>query len=253
VADSIEDMSRQFMYDAGLPKELIEKHLSDYRNRLAERPGWLPRNHGEGDYQVNVYQVINGLKWDVRGDKDSMQALLPYFPSAEVAAELKKLTARLGLKYQHLPNGGQLVTTYKNATAVFKKKIEKLQAKIATATTEEKKKLGTELDELQHAKLMAESMPSEQIKRFQEKASEIIPKLQLENELLIERRKAALKQAIEDGEAPSTIKDHENELQKLGSGRIRVKVYMRLQRTESKAGQHHAEVEKDLKKGKVPP
>jgi len=248
VADAIEQLSRQFMFEAGLPEDVIEKHLADYRNRMAERPGWIPRNHGEGDYQVNIYHVINGLKWETRGGKDSMQALLPYFPSKEVAEEIKKICDMLGLKYQQLRNGQQIITTDKNATSRFKKEIEKLKERIAAAKGEEKAKLETKLAEVERTRIFAESMPVEQIKRFREKASEIIPKIELQNDLLLRRRKDALKQAIEDGEAASTIKEHENEIKKLGSGKIRVKVYMRLQQTESRARRHAEDVKSNLKK-----
>lgn len=248
VADTVENISRQFMLDAGLPDQVIEKHLSDYRNRLAERPGWLPRNHGEGDYQVNVYHVITHLQWQTRGDKDSKQALLPYYPGKEVADEIKRVATRMGLKYQHLPKGGQLVSTRKNATAFFKERIDKVQAKLKTATAEEKKILEKEFDELKHAKRMSETMPDEQIKRFWKKSNEMLHKLQVENEIAIIERKKALKQAIEDGESESTINMLKDELKKFGDGRIRVKVYMRLKETKSRAMKHKAEVEKDLQK-----
>jgi N12 class adenine-specific DNA methylase len=248
VADTVEAISRQFMYDAGLPDVVIEKHLSDYRNRLAERPGWLPRNHGDGDHQVNVYQHITGLKWETRGDKDSMQALLPYYPSKEVADEIKKLATGYGLKYRNLAGGQQLITTDKNASSRFKKEVAKLKGQIEAATGDEKSKLELQLDAVERQRIFAESMPADQIKRFRTKAAEIIPKLQLRNELGIREREKALKQALEDGESESTINMLKDELKKLGDGRIRVKVYMRLKETKSRAEKHKAEVEKDLQK-----
>jgi hypothetical protein len=248
VADAIEELSRQFMYDAGLPEDVIEKHLMDYRNRREERPGWLPRNHGEGDFMVNVYHVINGLKWETRGDKDSMQALLPYFPSKEVADEIKKIADMYGLKYRHLRNGGQLITTDKNASARFNKEIKKLQEQIAAAKGKEKAELETKLAEVERTRVFAESLPASQIKRFKEKAAEILPKISTRNELAIRERKAALEQAIEDGESLSTINMLKDELKKYGDGRIKVKVYMRLQGTERSARKHTEEVKKDLRK-----
>lgn len=249
VADAVEDLSRQFMYEAGLDEQTIEKHLTDYRNRLAERPGWLPRNHGEGDYQVNVYHIIRGLKWETRKGKDTMQALLPYYPSKEVAEEIKKLADRYGLKYTQLPNGQQLITTDKNATANFKKKIEKLQEKIAATDDEkEKSQLEAKLSEAETAKIFAESLPADQISRFTKKTVSIFNKLWQKNELGYLQRKKALDQAIADGESTMNINALKDELRKYGDGKIKVKVYMRLQQTKTRAKRHKAEVDKDLRK-----
>lgn len=248
VADAIEQLSRQFMFDAGLPEDVIEKHLSDYRARREERPGWLPRNHGEGDHQVNVYHIINGLKWETRGDKDSMQAFLPYFPSKEVADEIKKLCDMFGLKYRQLRNGQQLITTDKYASSRFKKEITKLREQIAEAKGNAKAELETKLADMERTRLFAEALPVEQIKRFKEKAAEILPKLSLRNEMALRERKEALQQAIKDGEPLTTINMLKDELKKYGDGRIKVKVYMRLEQTNSRAKRHEEAVRKDLKK-----
>lgn len=251
VADAIEHMSRQFMQEAGLPDDVIEKHISDYRKRLERRQGWLPRNHGQGDHQVNVYHQITGLRWQVRGGNDTRQAYLPYFPSHDVALEIGKLAAAHGLKYRQLRNGQQLVTTDREATSRLRNEIRKLKQRLESLDPGELDKadaIELKISEAERALALAQALPAAQIKRFIERAQQIIGKIELQNDLRIREAKQALQDAREENAAATDIKRLEDELAKLGNGRIRVKVYMRLKETQRRADRHVEEVKANLKK-----
>jgi len=248
VAQVIEDQTRKFMFEAGLPEEEIEKHITDYRNQLNRMPGWMPRSHGEGDWQVNVYHHITRLKWQVSGGR----AFLPFFPSQAVADEIEKLATAHGLKYRHLRNGRQLVEVDEKASEKLKKEIRKLKESLEKGAGEmyasTREEIETKISNAERKLVLAQSPPSEQIRRFTNASTGIIGDISTKNALAKKELEAQLKQAREDGESAAEIKRLENEVEKVGDGRIKVKVYMRLQRTERQAGKHVKEVQATLKK-----
>jgi hypothetical protein len=271
VADTIEDITRQFMAENGMSGDEIEKHIFNYRQGLARHVGWLPRNHGEGNWQVNIYQRITGLKWDIgqyqavkhvkyltKNGKtvefertiDALSAYLPYFPSHDVAKEIKTLAKRFGLAYEQ-ENGRQRVYVDKGAQKRFGKAVEKLKASLAGEGLDQAKReeMQKKLEELETAlTFIKDHSPSRQIQFFVKQASKIIGRLESKNLMSIHRAKENLKQAIEDKESATEIRRLEDELEKLGDGSIKVKVYMRLQSSRSKADKHMKAVRADLRK-----
>jgi len=249
VADAIEQISRKFMHEAALPQDVIEKHISDYRQRLEKHKGWMPRNHGEGDHQVNVYHVINTLNFDVSMGRMSAEARLPYFPGQELAKKIKQTAKAQGLKYLQTANGHQVVTTDAKAYSRLTKAIRKIKARLLEKGLEQEEidKLTAALgkNELTLAALRRD--PRGQIDHFRKSYNEIFRKTNADRLMAINNMKEDIRQAKEDKESAVIIDRMENELAKLGDGRIRVKVYMRLKETKRRAAKHLAEVKRDLK------
>lgn len=271
VADTIEEITRQFMTENGMSGEEVEKHIFTYRQGLARHVGWLPRNHGEGNWQVNIYQRITGLKWDIgqyqatkhvkyltKDGKtvefertiDALSAYLPYFPSHDVAKEIKILAKRFGLAYEQ-ENGRQRVYVDKGAQKRMAKAVSKMKEKLAEEGVEADKReeMQRKLEELETTlAFVKDYSPGRQIQFFVKQAAKIIGKLESKNLMSIHRAKENLKQAIEDKESATEIRRLEDELEKLGDGSIKVKVYMRLQGSRRKADKHMKDIQRDMRK-----
>lgn len=273
VADTIENAIRESGKENGLSMDEVEKHISTFRNNMARHPGWMPRNHGEGDWQVNVYQRITGLKWDIvqyrtvkhyqfikkNGDRvdtekhiDALSAYLPYFPSRAVADEIKTLARRFGLAYEHEEGTGrQRVYVDQGAPKRLGKAVQKLKQDLAKDGLPEARRfeLQSKLAELEDALFFVkDNSPQKQIRFFVKQAAKIIGKLELQNSVNIRQAEENLKQALEDKESAAEIKRLKDELKRLGDGSIKVKVYMKLQTSRSRANRHKKEVLADLKK-----
>ncbi len=273
VADTIENAIRESGKENGLSMDEVEKHISTFRNNMARHPGWMPRNHGEGDWQVNVYQRITGLKWDIvqyrtvkhyqfikkNGDRvdtekhiDALSAYLPYFPSRAVADGIKTLARRFGLAYEHEEGTGrQRVYVDHGAPKRLAKAVQKLKQDLAKDGLPEARRfeLQSKLSELEDALFFVKgASPQKQIRFFVKQAAKIIGKLELQNSVNIRQAEENLKQALEDKESAAEIKRLKDELKRLGDGSIKVKVYMKLQTSRSRANRHKKEVLAGLKK-----
>lgn len=273
VADTIEAEMRKSAAENGMSMDEVEKHIFTFRNNMARHPGWMPRNHGEGDWQVNVYQRITGLKWEIgqyravhhyqfikkNGGRvdfeksiDALSAYLPYFPSKAVADEIKTLARRFGLAYEHESGTGrQRVYVDKGAEKRLGKAIAKLKKDLSVEGLPEKKRfeLQSKLTGLEDALFFVKgNSPQKQIRFFVKQAAKIIGKLELQNSVNIRQAEENLEQAIKDKESAAEIKRLRDELKRLGDGSIKVKVYMKLQSSRSRANRHKKEVMADLKK-----
>jgi len=273
VADTIVAEMEKSAKENGMSRDEVEKHIFTFRNNMARHPGWMPRNHGEGDWQVNVYQSITGLKWEIgqyravhhyqfikkNGGRvdfeksiDALSAYLPYFPSKAVADEIKTLARRFGLAYEHESGTGrQRVYVDKGAEKRLGKAIAKLKKDLSVEGLPEKKRfeLQGKLTGLEDALFFVKgNSPQKQIRFFVKQAAKIIGKLELQNSVNIRQAEENLEQAIKDKESAAEIKRLRDELKRLGDGSIKVKVYMKLQSSRSRANRHKKEVMADLKK-----
>jgi hypothetical protein len=273
VADTIEAEMRKSAAENGMSMDEVEKHIFTFRNNMARHPGWMPRNHGEGDWQVNVYQRITGLKWEIgqyraahhyqflkkNGGRvdfeksiDALSAYLPYFPGKAVADEIKTLARRFGLAYEHESGTGrQRVYVDQGAEKRLGKAIAKLKKDLSVEGLPEKKRfeLQGKLTGLEDTLFFVKgNSPQKQIRFFVKQAAKIIGKLELQNSVNIRQAEEKLKQAIADKESAAEIKRLKDELQRLGDGSIKVKVYMKLQSSRSRANRHKKEVMAGLKK-----
>lgn len=106
-------IAQENMAEAGMTPEDIEGHIAEYRAKYKDIEGWVHRDHGEGEYQVRVYQDITelDLETDVvqHRDETTDRIRLATFPGVEVSRKIEAIVDRLGGSFKQLRNGAIVV------------------------------------------------------------------------------------------------------------------------------------------------
>jgi GGDEF domain-containing protein len=101
------------MAEAGISPEDIEGHIAEFRSKYASIKGWVHRDHGEGDYQVRVYQTVDRLDFDSdvvqHQGKAADRLRLGTFPGAELSKKIEKLVEIKGGSFKQLRNGAIVI------------------------------------------------------------------------------------------------------------------------------------------------
>jgi hypothetical protein len=216
------EMSRK----AGMDEEAIKRHISDYRQTLSERPGWLPRNHGDGKHQVNVYQIIKELKFEVKsvnteghGDNSS-QAYLPYYAGPQATEKLTALVGKINEKYgaaEETRNKRLKFGAFINGTA--------LTANGQLIVT------GSKQD----------------VAEFVQRAQAVLPEVIEENIQNLEDLKGERIKKQEQGAGEADLKELDALIEAAGDTRVKVKVFMQLHNSKAAAQKVLKAVKSDLK------
>lgn len=110
-------IAQENMAEAGMTPEDIEGHISEYRARYKDIEGWVHRDHGEGEYQVRVYQTVDRLDFDVdkvqHKGEETDRIRLGTFPGAELSQQMEKIIERRGGSFKQLRNGAIVILTPK--------------------------------------------------------------------------------------------------------------------------------------------
>lgn len=109
----------------GADKELVAKTIKAYRAQIGELKGWMPRKHGEGVHQVNVYHTIRSLPFVARAIDGGHAATLPFYAGKDVQREIRKF-AREHMLVIHRGSTGAPIVIASDKTR------EKIQEAIAT-------------------------------------------------------------------------------------------------------------------------
>lgn len=106
-------IAQENMAEAGMTPEDIEGHIAEYRAKYKDIEGWVHRDHGEGEYQVRVYQTVDSLDFesDVVQHKDEPtdRIRLGTFPGVELSRSMEKLVERRGGSFKQLRNGAIII------------------------------------------------------------------------------------------------------------------------------------------------
>lgn len=101
------------MAEAGMTPEDIEGHISEYRSKYEDIEGWVHRDHGDGEYQVRVYNTIDRLNFDVdevqHEGKDTDRIRLGTFSGVELSRQIEDITEIMGGSFKQLRDGGIVV------------------------------------------------------------------------------------------------------------------------------------------------
>lgn len=101
------------MAEAGISPEDIEGHISEFRSKYASIKGWVHRDHGEGDYQVRVYQTVDRLDFEsdvVQHKGEAADRLrLGTYPGAELTKQIEALVEMKGSSFKQLRNGAIII------------------------------------------------------------------------------------------------------------------------------------------------
>ena len=219
VAHERERIFIEMAREAGLSKPEIEKHIADYRNSLAQRPGWLPRNHGSGKHQANVYHIIEALEFDQRDVAGGRkQAFLPYYAGPDVTKALVKLVDEINKKYGDDQKDNRL--------------------KFASVA-------GTNL--LPNGQ-MSITGQAEDIATLLQQAEGILPDLKKKHAARLSQLQEARSLASENNATKAELRRLDQSIKDMGDGTIKVKVYMSLLESKYGAEKSVQRLEKDLKK-----
>lgn len=123
VADLRARWTEEMMEKAGISKERIQDHIAQYRAEVRKVEGWLSRNHGQGEYAVSVYHVVEDLPFVLRDIEDGQQAYLPFYPGNAALAKIEELAKEIGT----------VTVTGKGAVIVTASKGKKLDAFMTAA------------------------------------------------------------------------------------------------------------------------
>jgi N12 class adenine-specific DNA methylase len=101
------------MAEAGMTPEDIEGHISEYRAKYKDIEGWVHRDHGEGEYQVRVYQPVTSL--DLETDEVQHKGEVTdrirvgTFAGVELTNQMENIIERLGGSFKQLRNGAIII------------------------------------------------------------------------------------------------------------------------------------------------
>ena len=214
------DMARK----AGVEEETIKRHITDYRQSLSERPGWLPRNHGEGKHQVNVYHVVDGLEFNVKdvttdghGDNSS-QAYLPYYAG---------------------PQATDMLTTI----------VKVINEKYDSNNKEKRLKFGAFIN---GKALMANGQmiitgSKQDVAEFLKLAKGVVPTVIEKNKQHLVDLRIDRKNKEADGASKAELRELDAQIKAATDTRVRVKVFMQLHESQSRAEKALADVRKNMK------
>jgi GGDEF domain-containing protein len=231
-----EDIFRELAREAGLSTAETEKHIADYRNDLAKSPGWMPRNHGEGQHQANVYHVVEALKFETKdlGEEEAnrQQAFLPYYAGPQVTGKLAGIVNGINRKYGDIPTG--------KGSAEARKAYPGL-------------KFGTAIkgEVLLPSGQMVLSGSKEDIAAFLKQSEGVLAAVRTKKEAALEELKAARQLAEDNGASRAELREMDSRIEGARDTRNLVKVYMRLHESRKEADKTIARLGKDLK-GEMP-
>ena len=214
------DMARK----AGVEEETIKRHITDYRQSLSERPGWLPRNHGEGKHQVNVYHVVDGLEFNVKdvttdghGDNSS-QAYLPYYAG---------------------PQATDMLTTI----------VKVINEKYDSNNKEKRLKFGAFINgkALMANGQMIVTGSKQDVAEFLKLAKGVVPAVIEKNKQHLVDLRIDRKNKEADGASKAELRELDAQIKAATDTRVRVKVFMQLHESQSRAEKALADVRKNMK------
>ncbi|CAB4211858.1 Helicase/UvrB, N-terminal [uncultured Caudovirales phage] len=101
------------MAEAGISPEEIEGHIAEFRSKYASIKGWVHRDHGEGAFQVRVYQTVDRLDFEsdvVQHKGEPADRLrLGTFPGAELTKQIERIVEIKGGSFKQLRNGAIVI------------------------------------------------------------------------------------------------------------------------------------------------
>lgn len=106
-------IAQENMAEAGMTPEDIEGHIAEYRAKYKDIEGWVHRDHGEGEYQVRVYQTVDSLDFESdvvqhKGEPTD-RIRLGAFPGAPLSRSIEEIVERRGGSFKQLRNGAIIV------------------------------------------------------------------------------------------------------------------------------------------------
>ena len=229
----------------GMNKTTVAGTIAAYRGHLGTLSGWMPRKHGEGNYQTNVHHTIKALPFATKPFEFGHTATLPYYAGTAVAKEIRKSARELGLLLHRDYTGAPTVIADDRTAAKIEVNIAKLEKKLAAAKIIETEDMLRDKIAALQEKLGIVSRPSdERIAEFVAESKSFLANIRAEYETAA--------QALRDGKAAATHKGEKHRIQQeldaLGDGQVKVKVYMRLNESEAKASKLKDEVAANLQK-----
>ena len=209
---------------AGVEEEAIKRHITDYRQSLSERPGWLPRNHGEGKHQVNVYHIVNELKFEVKSVKteghgdNSSQAYLPYYAGPQATDMLTTIVKGINNKYDAADRDKRI----KFGAFINGKALTANGQLIVTGSKED-------------------------IAEFLKLAKHVVPAVIEKNKQHLVELRAERDRKEEEGESKAALRELDAQIKSATDTRVRVKVFMQLHESQYSAEKALAGVRKNMK------
>lgn len=239
MAKAREEAIRKLGTITGTDKATIEKTIAAYREHLGKLKGWMPRKHGEGNFQTNIYHVIKNLPFTSKAVDNGHAATLPFFAGNAVKRLINKFARENGLTVNRDANGAPIVMADDRTADKIRANIAKLEAKLeATQIVDNKAGLQEKIDALQ-AKLDIVDRPSDiRIAGFVEASKGFMATVRSDYEAALQPLRDKLTAAQEAGAHKGEIREIKAEMDRLGEGTIKVKVYMRLNDSIAKAQKH---------------
>ncbi len=224
VANERERIFTEMTRKAGVDEDTIKRHINDYRQSLSERPGWLPRNHGEGKHQVNVYHIVDGLKFEVKSVKtdghgdNSSQAYLPYYAGPQATDMLTTTVKGINEKYDAADRDKRL----KFGAYINGKALTANGQLIVTGSKED-------------------------VAEFLKLAKGVVPAVIEKNKQRLVELQAERIHKEEEGASRAELRELDAQIKSATDTRIRVKVFMQLHESQNRAEKALASVRKDMK------
>ena len=224
VAREKEKIIEELLHSTTMKKSEIEGHISDYRKTMAERPGWLPRDHGEGKHQVNVYHLVESLKFDVKSvtteahGNNSSQAYLPYYVGPVATDMLEDIVKNINKKYNEASSDKRL------KFGAF------INGKVLTANGQ-----------------MIVTGSKADVAEFLQAAQDVLPQVVEKNKQHLADLQAKRDQQVEKGVSAAILRALDAQIKTASDTRVRVKVFMQLHESQSRAEKSLNKVRKDMK------
>lgn len=232
----------------GTDRTTVANTIKAYREHLGKLKGWMPRKHGEGTHQVNVYHTIKALPFSSQTFEDGHIAVLPFYAGKEVQGEISRFARANGLLQSRDYTGAPIVIADNRTKDKISENIAKLEIKKdATKIEENKAEFQEKIDALKE-KLAIVSRPShERIADFITASRSFLGNVRTKYETDIQALRDERSQAEAEGAHKGKIREIKQRMESRGDGNIKVKVYMRLNESESQASKLKAKVAADLK------
>lgn len=233
----------------GADKVLVAKTIKAYRTQIGELKGWMPRKHGEGVHQVNVYHIIRSLPFVARAIEVGHAATLPFYAGKDVQREIRKFAREHMLVIHRDSTGAPIVVASDKTREKIQKAITTLEGRLAKTSDEMKRVLYEEQLQALHSKLAIASRPSNvRIQEFMEASKGFLSNIRSQYEASMQPLRNQMAEARAKGAHKGEILRIKSEMDKLGDGTVKVKVYMRLNETQRQAEKLKAEVSGNFQK-----
>lgn len=232
----------------GTDKKLVANTIKAYRAHLGTLKGWMPRKHGEGSHQVNVYHTIKALPFVGKAIEAGHIASLPFYAGTAVAKEIRAFAKANMLLVHRSATGGPIVIASDATADKIAAKIDALELKIklGSVITSEVEHWQEQLAVLQ-GKLALASRPADvRIAEFMEASKGFLGNVRAQYETEMQGLRTQRAEAEAEGAHKGRMQEIKAEMAKLGDGSVKVKVYMRLSETERQADKLKSEVSGNL-------